>query len=237
MQATTTKAPRERREENLKFANDGSYASVELLLKKLAHKCYKRVQAMGLGMDIDDVMQEMNLSYVRALRTWNPEGGALFNTYLTTACLNNFNDRVRKPINERRELGMVNMSDMVHKGDRDDDGDYDPLERLDMEDSGQISINSAMFDGFGLEGSTSQTQAHAPMGANPAFIAEHRQNVRSGMGALSQSARAMVVELLRATHAGEDLPRFTELATKNQITPAELRRIKVELSKTFGVKV
>lgn len=237
MQATTTKAPRERREENLKFANDGSYASVELLLKKLAHKCFKRVQAMGLGMDLDDVMQEMNLSYVRALRTWNPEGGALFNTYLTTACLNNFNDRVRKPINARRELGLVNMSDMVYMEGGNNDGDYDPHERIDMEDTGQLSVAGALFEGFGLEGTTNQADARAPMNADPAFIAEHRQNVRSGMAALSPSARAMVVELLRATHAGEDLPRFTELATKNQITPAELRRIKVELSKTFGVKV
>jgi DNA-directed RNA polymerase specialized sigma24 family protein len=223
-----------------KFANDGSYESVERTLMKLAHKCYARVRAMGLGMDYDDVLQEMNLTYVRALALWKPDKGAKFNSYLTTACLNNFNERIRRPARDRSMLGLVNMTDMRRTGHGEgDDFDYeiDHMERHDFEDARTLSVDALMFEGLNLEGSTGEAEAGAPLHSNPEAIIEHRQQVREAMARLTPTARGMVVEMLRAAHAGEDIPRITEVAAKSQVSAAELRRIRIELARSFGVSV
>jgi len=218
-----------------KFANDGSYESVRRTLMKLAFKCHARVRAMGLGMDYDDVLQEMNLTYVRAFALWKPDQGVKFNSYLTTACLNNFNERIRKPARDRSILGLVNMSDM--RRFEVDGEDLDPMEMFDAQDSQALSVDSTMFEGMNLDDGTEHAEALAPMHANPEVIVEHRQNMRAGMKQLTPAARAMVVELLRAAYAGEDIPRITWVAAREGVTQAELRRIRVELSKTFGVAV
>lgn len=222
---------------NEHFANDGSYESVALLLKNLAFKCFRRVTAMGLGMTLDDVMQEMNLSYVRCRDKWKPEGGAMFTTYLTYACMNNFNAAVRRPIEERREMGMVNMSDMVRVGSDMDDSDMDNFERIDADECQAIAISSSMFSGFGLEGQADGSPEQTPFSADPAWIIEHRQEVRQGMANLSPKAKAVVIDLLRELHSGQHVPRLSLIAKRREISEVELRRIKAELSKNFGVKI
>jgi DNA-directed RNA polymerase specialized sigma24 family protein len=222
---------------NESFANDGSYESVALLIKKLAFKCFRRAHSMGLGMTLDDVTQEMNLTYVLCLKQWKPDGGAMFTSYLTGACLNNFNAAVRKPIAERRELGMVNMSDMVRVGSSADDSDMDSFERIDAQDCQTIAISSAMFSGFGLEGQNDGSPEQTPFSADPAWIIEHRQEVRQGMANLSPRAKTVVVDLLRELHSGQHIPRLSLIAKRREIGEAELRRIKAELSKNFGVTI
>lgn len=219
------------------YANDGSYESVRRQLHKLAFRCFARVQAMGLGMTYEDVLQEMNLTYVRALKTWNPQGGSRFLTYLTTACINNFNDRIRKPELERRELGMVNMTDMRRVGNEDDD-ELDPMELFDAREAQTLTVDVTFFGDFDNPGSTQAgAQALAPLHANPEQVLESRQVAREGMRQLTDRSRALVVELIRAAHAGEDLPRLSELAERRGISATELRRIRAEITQAFGVKV
>lgn len=210
MQAQATPMPQpaaalRREEKNLKFANDGSFGSVDNLLRKLSIKCFARVQAMGLGMEIDDVYQEMCLSYVRAKSAWNPQGGALFSTYCTTVCFNNFNNAIKKMERDRRELGLQSIQDF-NQGD----GEQDPLEFMDSQ-----------------EGAPSDS---------PSYRLERAQALKDSMVTMSASAKRLIALLLQnETRGGAASLKLRELAKQAGIEGDELRRVKLEILKKFGV--
>jgi RNA polymerase sigma factor (sigma-70 family) len=206
--AATTMTPRAREEKNLKFANDGSLASVEALLYKTAMKCYARVAAMGLGMDFDDVHQEMRVSYVKALSKWKPEGGARFSTYCTTVCINNFNHAIMKMARERVEMGMVSYS-ASFVGEAG--ATVDPLEIMHS--------------------------AAAPECDSPEYRTERSQQMKANLARLSMPARRLVALLLKYEQMSSlDGVKLRELAKMAQLEGAELRRVKLEILKVFGVQ-
>lgn len=235
--------PRPRKETNLQFANDGSYKSVELLLFKLAMKCFARAQAMGVSMTFDDVHQEMNVSYVLAKNTWNPERGVLFNTYMTTCCYRNFNELMRRMGLERQRLGLVNMSDMksVSHGESDDD---DPMERMDA----QVELSAAAVYGeLTIEGNA-PAELTAPMSADPAVLRErlhdlheNREAAKEKLRLMTDNTKAVLGDLLKAASERQDdnerLPRFAKLLQARGYSPEECRRIRKEIANAFGVKV
>ncbi len=247
-QATAVQvAPRrERLETNKKFANDGSYKSVEALLYKVAYRCFARVQAMGIGMTFDDVMQEMNLSYVMAKEQWNPERGVLFSTYLTTACYRNFNERIRRAEVERRNLGLVNFTDMQPRaGGHGDDDEMDMLEHIDVECDAQMQVSHFYGDNL-IEGAT--TELEAPMSADPARLCEslqeqqqRQEHARAALSNLTENAKKVVADLLLAarsrTDGNEKLPKFSQLLKDKGFGPAEVKRIRSEVIAAFGVKI
>ena len=119
----------------MRFANDGSYLSVEAMLTRLATRCMGRVYELDLPMTYDDVRQEMDMTYLQAFKAWNPEGGARFGTYLHTACLNNFRHRVEKMIEERREMGMYSIDSKAPIMDGDDSDPRERIQTLASDDS------------------------------------------------------------------------------------------------------
>lgn len=131
--ATKTAKPR--------FANDGSYESIRLQVKKLAHLFYGRARAIGIAMDIEDVEQEINFAYVKARGAWRPEGGARFSTYFQTVACRHFNDRIRKEENERANLGMGSMSALADKWGMGDEDESSTIEAAQgIEDSREDSL-------------------------------------------------------------------------------------------------
>lgn len=229
-----------RKAESMAFANDGSYASVYRQLCKIAIKCFARVQAMGLSMTFDDVMQEMNLSYVRATQKWSPEGGALFVTYMTTACYQNFNERIRKAENERRNLGMVSMADMRRDSmESDEEGDF--MEHYDAQGAASYSVSSQDFNGNGFDDYMESLEGSAITPESPEQILERQQEVRksvkSNLSRLTPEARQMVLALMMAAHKGEDLPKLSAVAQGRGMNDDELKRVKTELRKALGVRI
>lgn len=108
--------------EKPKFANDGSYKSIERQLEGLASKFFARAVAIGIAMDRDDVVQELRVAYLKALSNWKPDGGARFSTYFQTCACRHFNDRISKEETERAKLGMGSMSALADKwGEEGDD--------------------------------------------------------------------------------------------------------------------
>ena len=172
------------REENNKFANDASYESVRRLLAKLAGKCFMRAQAMGgLGMTLDDVMQEMNLSYIQARDSWKPDQGTKFSSYLVNCCYWNFNGRISRWEKERRLMGMVNMTDMRPAGSARSDDDEQDLMEVYGNDCTEISV-TLLVPGMNnkmelIEGSANVEEAQAHMGVNPELLLEQRQVAKS----------------------------------------------------------
>lgn len=199
---------RGRTEENLKFANDGSLESVDALLHKLAAKCYARVQAMSLPMDYDDVVQEMRLTYVKVKKTWNPQGTALFSTYCTFACMNNFNAAILKMARDRKEMGMVPVESICSEGSED-----------------QRDVFSYMAN------------AACSKNTNPEHRLESAQEMTRNLAMLSATARQLVRGLLASERRLDDESPATlrSIAVAAEIRGPELRRVKLEIFNKFGV--
>jgi RNA polymerase sigma factor (sigma-70 family) len=207
---TATPALKQRKNaRNEKFANDGSYASVEAQLHRLAMKCYARVQAMGLGMDFDDVLQEMNMTYVRAKATWNPEKGVRFSTYCQTACMNNFNQRIERQVKDRTEMGMISYDEAL--GDRPEDAGDDALEYLVGDVNAVDSAESQM---------------------------EIVQEARARLARLTPGTQRLILAFLmdERDRGGEPGSKLRDLAAKVGLTGEDLQRTKREVHATFGVR-
>lgn len=219
------------------FANDGSYESVRLQLHRLAMKCLGRLQAQGVtAFTFDDVLQEMNLTYVKARSKWNPDAGVRFITYLTTACYNNFNDRVKKSVDERANLGMINFSDM-QRVDVDADDDYDVLERHDRADSAPWLTPSD--DNLSMDAYMHRLDGAGGLCESPEAGLEQRQEmreaVRLNMAKLTPKAQELMVALMRGAHSEGEVPKLSQIARAGGIPRQELARIKEELATTLGV--
>lgn len=209
---TKPRVVREQQEKNKRFANDGSYESVERMLIKLSMRCFARIEALGgLGMTFEDVRQEMNLNYVLARAKWSPEGGARFATYCQTACQNNFNGYIEKRIKERTNLGMVNFTDLGHHKSVETGDEFDPLEFIDDQEGGS---------------------------AKPEDLLDKRQQIRDRLFSMSAGARRLVNALLQHETNSNNIapPKMRELARDVGLTGDELRQVKLEVLSTFGVQ-
>ena len=224
---------------NEHFANDASYESVRRLLYRLAVRCHARVQAMGLGMTFDDVHQEMNLTYVLARRTWNPEAGARFTTYLTTCCYRNFNARIAKPERERRELGMVNMTDMRPRGTAWADDDETDLMEVYGEDQTQVEVPMILFSGLLDDNACGDSELPEQIHGDPMEILQRKQDAMRGLRSIAELtpvAREYAIALVRAAREGDELPNMNIMGDRHQLTKGGIARMRHELKVKFGLK-
>lgn len=244
----TATVPRfESNPENDKFANDGSLASVDDLLRKIAIRCHKRVMAMGLGMDYDDVLQEMYVSYVKARSKWNAQdkSGAKFGTYCTAVCINNFNHAIKR-IELQRAMGKIEPQ---HAGAVLWTEESVPSEAEIGKAARVAMIGTVRFQRpFGIVSEcefTSQDtnevlgqidRTAGPVSDNPEQRIERAQEVRANLASLSEGARRLVATLLKyQTKGSAKQPKLREIAREAGIEGKELKQVKLEILKTYGV--
>lgn len=201
-------APQRKSAKNAKFANDGSWESVEKMLQKFAAKAFKRVDDLGLGMEFEDVMGEMRVGYVKALQKFDASQGILFSTYCFSVCRNHFNEIVKKPERERTQFGMTSYDSYSSNAD---DGDHDVLERIPEAAGHEMSTEDSLIA---------------------------REEFHERMKGLSQGARRLITALLVAERqAGADpAPKLRELARSVGLVDDELRQVKEEILTKFGIR-
>jgi len=189
-----------------RFANDGSYESVEAMLTRLAIKSYARVQALALPMSYEDVRQEMDVSYLQAFKAWRPDGGAKFSSYCTTACMHNFRNRIEKMCEEKRELGMYSVDDRS-PALQDEFGD--PMERIGAEvDDGRPEDR---------------------------LIARQEVKQRlAGLTPAAQRFVTALLLNERENKFKTGSARFTNIAAAAGLSPAEAKRVRAEITEKFG---
>ena len=100
-----------------------SYPEVERLVKQCASKGYRRLLAAGCSVDFDDVVGEMNVSYVLASQKFDPTRGIEFTTYLVRTIWQNFNHWADGMCEERH----VSLDTRVGAEDDETDGMHNLL--------------------------------------------------------------------------------------------------------------
>lgn len=88
------------------------YEDHQGLIRMLAQKCWGRMQAANTPVEVEDIIQQMSLTYVKCLETFKPENGVTFTAYFGRSCINNFNKWAEKQIAEQTTLGLVRFEEL-----------------------------------------------------------------------------------------------------------------------------
>lgn len=226
-----------RQEKNEKFANDGSLASVDMLLRTLAGKCFKRVEAMGLGMEFSDVLQEMYVSYIKAKSKWNAQKaeGAMFATYCTVVCYHNFNHAIAR-MEKQRTLGKI---EPTHPGAVLWTEENAPTKELIGKVRFQRQFGVVSECEYTLEdnsGASSYMDTQpGPESESPDYRLEKSQEMRATLASLSAGGRKLISAILTHQSVSSDPLRLRTVAKSVGLEGAELKQVKQEILKTYGV--
>lgn len=82
------------------------------LVHTFARKGWGRMIAAHVNVEYEDVFQEMTVTFVKAARTFDPEKGIAFTSYMGRAIWNDFNRYAQKYIDERMELGLTSIQEL-----------------------------------------------------------------------------------------------------------------------------
>lgn len=159
------------------------YADNVGLIHTVARKGYGRLQALGAGIDYDDLVQELSEVFIKAFDGFDEENGAKFSTYFTFSAYAKLNKIAARF--ERERTGSVVVS--VEKKE----GEYGYEVEREYLHGGMIGIediNAAGEDGHSFEETIA---CDAP---TPEQIAEASSSLKAFLNKLSPLA-ASIVEL------------------------------------------
>lgn len=87
------------------------------LVHSVSKKGYARLRSAGVGLDYDDVFQEMSIVFLKAYTGFDESQGFKFSTYYVRAAYNKLNTWAQKMIDERVQHGVVSIQELNHTED------------------------------------------------------------------------------------------------------------------------
>ena len=87
------------------------------LVHSVSKKGYGRLRSAGVGLDYDDIFQEMSIVFLKAYSGFDESQGFKFSTYYFRAAYNKLNTWAQKMIDERLEHGVVSIQELNHTED------------------------------------------------------------------------------------------------------------------------
>ena len=121
---------------NIQRKNSMDMKDHEGLLHKYARGGHARLTSAGVGIDYDDVLQEIRISFIKASRKFNPEIGVGFSSYMGRAVINNFNLYAERELSRHFGLGVISIEEL--SGSDDDETSCDLWGRHDFASSDDI---------------------------------------------------------------------------------------------------
>ncbi|WP_342234556.1 sigma factor [Inquilinus sp. OTU3971] len=107
-----------------------SIAQDQRLIHKIAHKAHRWLLAAGVrGVEFEDVVQEISMTWVMACERFNPELGLQFSTYFYTAAWRNITRTIQG------EAGECQATNVSLDATRGEDGDMTIQVAADEEDA------------------------------------------------------------------------------------------------------
>lgn len=96
---------------------DKFYAANIGLIRAAAWKGCARLRAIGAAVELDDMVQELTASFLRAYDLFDESKGVRFSTYFTRSAYNRINQIAEKYEAERIDLGMRSIEEMDSWGE------------------------------------------------------------------------------------------------------------------------
>lgn len=91
------------------------------LVHAVSRKGYARLQSAGVGLDYEDVFQEMSIVFLKAYEGFDASKGFKFTTYYYMAAFNKLNNWAQKQISERLTYGVLSVEEMDDRAGGDSD--------------------------------------------------------------------------------------------------------------------
>lgn len=89
------------------------------LVHTVARKGFGRLTSAGVGIDYEDVFQEMSLVFLKAMEGFDESKGFKFSTYFYMAAYNRLNAWAGDMIEERLKHGVVSVEELADNPDED----------------------------------------------------------------------------------------------------------------------
>lgn len=206
-------------------AFDTSYAVHQGLIHKLARKGFGRLMQAGVTIDYEDVFQEMSLTYVKAVRKYNPELGISFTAYLGRAIWNQFNLFAEQEIGHSSEVSSIDeMSEGSEVNDlyeAIDGGSATPEQYLEVKQS--WAVNSIKC------GSVAKLIVRQIMNPSEGLLTRLKEKQKAavddrntGQNPKAHAARNVTVAMIAQYH---------------EISVQEMRMAKKNLNSVYGVNI
>lgn len=90
------------------------------LVHTVAKKGYGRLAAANVGIDYEDVFQEMSIVFLKAYEGFDESRGFKFSTYYFMSAYNRLNSWASNLIDERLKHGVVSIEELSHGNDGED---------------------------------------------------------------------------------------------------------------------
>lgn len=90
------------------------------LIHIVSKKGYARLQSAGVGLDYEDVFQELSVVFVKAYEKFDSTKGFAFSTYFFRAAFNKLNSWAQAMIDERLNQGVVSVQEL-NQGEDDEE--------------------------------------------------------------------------------------------------------------------
>jgi RNA polymerase sigma factor (sigma-70 family) len=93
------------------------HAANKGLIHEIARRAYRRLVAIGAGIEFDDLVQDLTIIFMRAYGSFDEARGVKFSTYFARCALNRANFIAKKFEIERIELGIRSVEELDGMGD------------------------------------------------------------------------------------------------------------------------
>lgn len=108
------------------------------LVHDVSNRGYRRVVSLNVGLEYEDVFQEMSMAFLKAYEGFDESKGYKFTTYYYMAAFNHLNTWIKKTASDRIQHGTVSIEELNSRGDEDNNiADLIMVERLTPEHCAQ----------------------------------------------------------------------------------------------------
>lgn len=162
------------------------------LVHQFARKGWGRMIAAHVAVEYDDVVQEMSVTFTKAVRAYDPEHGGSFSAYVGRAIWNDFNRYANKRIAENMELGLVSMQEL--EGDGEEGGHFDVIADTARTPEEALERKQDMLENLRSLKPTARFLAAQLISPDPALEAAFEEHARTtkeetGRGVLAMNLR------------------------------------------------
>jgi DNA-directed RNA polymerase specialized sigma24 family protein len=164
------------------------------LVHQFARKGWGRMIAAHVAVEYEDVVQEMSVTFTKAVRAYDPEKGITFSAYVGRAIWNDFNRYAQKHIDEQMGLGLRSVEQVTVEGGDHESNIFDAISSPDRGPEEALERKQEILENLRSLTPTARFIAAQLISPDPALEAAFDEHARTtkeetGRGVLAMNLR------------------------------------------------